>query len=78
MIRKHLALVALGLFVLACQNKGAEPAPAASAAAAPVASAAPARTDLPTEEDFEQQALDEINPQNMEQQLDALEKQIGK
>jgi hypothetical protein len=77
MIRKHLGIAALALAVGACQNKGAEPAPAASVAA-PVASAAPPSTDVPTEEDFEQTALDEINPQNMEQQLDALEKQIGK
>ena len=76
MNRRYLGLFTIGVIALACQNKGAEPAPAASAAPAPAASAAAPSTDLPTEEDFEQQALDDINPQNMEQQLDALEKQI--
>ena len=40
--------------------------------------AAPAGTELATMEDFEQQALDEINPQNLEKELDTLEQQIGK
>jgi hypothetical protein len=58
------------------------PDPAALAAAAAAAAAAPAApaagTELATMEDFEQQALDEINPQNLEKELDALEEQIGK
>jgi hypothetical protein len=54
--------------------------PAAATAAAPVAVApsAPAAPDLPTSEDYEQQAIDQINPQSMEAELDQLEKDIGK
>ncbi len=64
------------------------PPAAPSAAATAAATGAPAQpasapaaatpSDIPTSEDFEQQALDEINPQNMEQELDKLEKDIGK
>ena len=54
--------------------------PAAATTAAPVAAApaAPAVPDLPTSEDYEQQAIDQINPQSMEAELDQLEKDIGK
>jgi hypothetical protein len=55
------------------------PDPAAiMTAAATAAAPAPAGTELATMEDFEQQALDEINPQNLEKELDTLEQQIGK
>jgi hypothetical protein len=53
------------------------PDPAAIMTAA-AAAAPPAGSDLATMEDFEQQALDEINPQNLEKELDQLEQQIGK
>lgn len=87
-IRSGLAL-ALVLSAVGCQKKEeAAPAPAASAPAvvqpaAPPAAPAPAAPvpvalgDLPTVEDFEQQAQDEINPQNMDQELDRLEREIG-
>lgn len=50
----------------------AAPAAAAAATAEPTAAAG----DLPTSPDFEQAALDEINPQNIETELDKLEKEI--
>jgi hypothetical protein len=59
-------------------------APAATTAVATAAAAAPATTstvpagDVPTSEDYEQTALNEINPQNMEAELDKLEKDIAK
>jgi hypothetical protein len=55
-----------------------DPAAIMTAAATAAAPAAPAGTELATMEDFEQQALDEINPQNLEKELDQLEEQIGK
>jgi hypothetical protein len=60
-------------------KKPLDAAPAGSASAA--VTAAPTATPqagIPTSEDFEQPALDEINPQNMEQELEKLEKDIGK
>ena len=54
------------------------PAPVVTAPAAPTAPAAAPGTDLPTPEDFEQIAENEINPQNLEAELDRLEKEIGK
>lgn len=56
----------------------ADPTAMAAAAAAAAAPAAAGGGDLATPEDFEQQALDEINPQNLEKELDTLEEQIGK
>jgi len=52
-------------------------APAASeaAAAAPSDSAA-AATDVPVEEDFEDEATAKVNAQTLDAQLDALEKEI--
>lgn len=92
MNRVALFLVAVPLALAACKkadNQQAAPAAtaaattaAAAAAPAPTADPAPAAPaaggDLPTAEDFEQQALDEINPQNLEKELDTLEEQIGK
>ena len=54
------------------------PDPAAIMTAAATAAAPSPGGDLATMEDFEQQALDEINPQNLEKELDQLEQQIGK
>jgi len=54
------------------------PDPAAIMTAAATAAAPTGGTELATMEDFEQQALDEINPQNLEKELDSLEQQIGK
>ena len=52
-------------------------APAAPAAATSVAANTAAPGDLPTSTDYEQAALDEINPQNIESELDKLEKEIA-
>jgi hypothetical protein len=58
-----------------------KPTAATTASAAPSASEAPppapVATGLATSEDFEQAANDQINPQNMEQELEKLEKDIG-
>jgi hypothetical protein len=86
-------MLAASHLLLGCQEKAADPAPAAQPApptpqpaAAPAPAPAPSPVaqatpdpaqDLPASEDFEQQALDEINPQNLEQELDKLEKEIG-
>jgi hypothetical protein len=59
-----------------------KPAAATVASAAPSVTAAPApapaSTGLPTSEDFEEAAGNEINPSNMEQELEKLEKDIGR
>ena len=70
-------LFSTALSVAGCKKASESTAPSAtaSASAAPATPAA-ASTGIPTTEDFEQQALDEINPQNMEQELDKLEKDI--
>ncbi len=79
MNRTLLAATIAGAALLAagCKKPTETTAPSAtvSATAAP-APVAPASTGTPTEEDFEQQALDDINPQNMEQELEKLEKEI--
>jgi len=66
--------------------KSEPPPPAAELAPAPVASAAPAapapspaptpEAEIPTEEDFEEEAGRELTATNLEAQLDALEKEI--
>jgi hypothetical protein len=75
----YLVAVAVGLSMsmTGCKKPTAAAAASASASAsaAPVASDVPS-TGIPTSEDFEQQASDEINPQNMEQELEKLEKDI--
>jgi len=74
---------------LACDDKPktTPPAPTAIPTTAPVATAAPAATgtevanaamdEIATEEDFEEEAQGEISAQNMEAELDKLEKEIG-
>jgi hypothetical protein len=70
-------LVSTALCAAGCKKPAETTAPSATASAPPPAApAAPASTGIPTSEDFEQQALDEINPQNMEQELEKLEKDI--
>ncbi len=71
-------LVSTALCAAGCKKAAEATAPSAtaSAPAAPAAAAPPASTGIPTSEDFEQQAQDEINPQNMEQELEKLEKDI--
>ena len=53
-------------------------APAASTAATPPSSArSDEALDVPTEQDFEAEAEREITAENLERELDALEKEIG-
>jgi PBP1b-binding outer membrane lipoprotein LpoB len=81
MIRTGLLLVPIVCaFALGGCKKTDAPAPAPSVAttAAPTTTAAAADpTDIPTSEDFEQEALDQINAQNLDTELDKLEKDIG-
>lgn len=57
----------------------AEPAPAPEPTpAAPAPAPAPtAESDIPTEEDFEEEAAKEVTAANLDAQLDALEKEIN-
>ena len=75
------ALVVCGMLT-GCRKPSAattaSAAPSASEAPPPVAAAAPASTGLPTSEDFEEAAGNEINPSNMEAELEKLEKEISK
>jgi len=88
MMRRLIALGALGLLSLSACNKTQTPAPAASetpsATPAPVAAApAPAAVpevdvnSLPVEEQYEADAEKEITASNLSAQLDALEKEIA-
>ena len=76
MIRRYLLPCAVVLALTGCKKGDAEPPPLPSTTAAP-APAAPTVSEPPTSEDFEQQAIDTINPQNLEAELDKLEKEIG-
>jgi len=81
---------ALGAFALliafGCAKSEPPPPPAAEPAPPPVASVAPAppppspaataAAEIPTEEDFEEEAGRELTATNLEAQLDALEKEI--
>jgi len=82
MIRHARWSLALVLCLAGCKSEASQPSPLPSASAAPAAAAplqpvSAAAGDVPTSEDFEQTALDQINPQNMEQELDKLEKDIS-
>jgi len=77
-------LLALAILVPACKKD--EPAPKAEASSAKIAKApkvvASAQEDLsdvpvPTEEDFEEAADREITIDNLESELDRMEKDIG-
>ena len=72
------AIHVMGLFValaaVGCEEKK-EPA-AAGAAATPAGAAAQAE-ELPTEADFEEEAQKEISKDNVDGELDKLEKEIG-
>jgi hypothetical protein len=70
-------IASAALSLTGCKKPGATTAPSASASVSAPAAPPPASTGVPTTEDFEQQALDEINPQNMEQELEKLEKDIA-
>jgi len=80
-IRTIVAIALASTLVAGCKKPAATTTASAapSAAEAPPAAAQPAAaTGIPTSEDFEQAANDEINPQNMEQELEKLEKDIGR
>lgn len=76
---KTVALLSV-LLLLAC-NKTESVAPAGSSsttAASASASAAPvAAADIPSEEDFEEEAAKDITPDTLDNQLSALEKEIN-
>jgi len=69
-------LVSTALSLAGCKKSAEATAPSATVSAPAAPAAPPASTGIPTTEDFEQQAQDEINPQNMDQELDKLEKDI--
>jgi hypothetical protein len=85
---KRVLYFALGLSLLAtaCDKKddpaGAAPAttPANSAAdmaGTPQPAVASDESDIPTEQDFEDEAETQITTSNLESELDSLEKEIG-
>jgi hypothetical protein len=89
--RRSVVLAALmGLVALGCDRKSDAPPPptptveppttqvppVGSPVAAPTNSAA-AQVDIPTEEDFEEEAEREITADNLEAELDKLEREIG-
>jgi len=71
-----VGLASIALAFAGCKKPAATTAPSAAPSASEAPAAPPPSTGIPTSEDFEQQALDEINPQNMEQELEKLEKEI--
>lgn len=81
----RLAPLALVLFLAACEKKEPpapaepppEPPPAATVEPPPAASAETAEADVPTEEDFEEEADKQVTAANLDAQLDALEKEIN-
>lgn len=85
MISRH-TLGALTLSLVLAQGcaKSEPPAPAAEPTPTPVASVAPVApppspepvAEIPTEEDFEEEAGRELTAANLDAQLDALEKEI--
>jgi hypothetical protein len=54
----------------------ATPAPVASAAAAAPSASAASNDEVPIEEDFEDEASQQVNAKTLDAQLDALEKEI--
>ncbi|MBM4364258.1 MAG: hypothetical protein FJ104_16385 [Deltaproteobacteria bacterium] len=73
-----IALTALGLAV-ACEQP-APPAPSAAAPSAPPPAPLPApkvAPDVPTAEDFEQEAAEQIDGTNAEKELEVLEREVG-
>jgi hypothetical protein len=84
-VSSRLVPLAIVLFLAACEKQEPPPAetpppapPPAVTTAAPAATAsAAAASDLPTAEDFEEEAAKEITAANLDAQLDALEKEIN-
>ena len=72
--------LALCASVMSCdKDKPSTPTTATSAAATTAApsSSVAAASDVPTEEDFEDEAEQKITPENADQELDKLEKEIS-
>ena len=61
-----------------CRKPSTATVASAAPSAAPAPPPPPASTGLPTSEDFEEAAGNEINPSNMEAELEKLEKDIGR
>ena len=87
MISRHtFGALTLGLVLAQGCAKSEPPTPAAEPAPTPVASEAPVApppspepapvAEIPTEEDFEEEAGRELTATNLDAQLDALEKEI--
>lgn len=81
---RRIVVIALACCALAaCEDKKAptETPAATTSAPAPEPAEEPAPTlsddDIPTREDFEEEALQEITVENMEEELDKLEAEIG-
>jgi len=79
---RTIATLALLLLSATACDKAAEKSPAASTGSAgPASAAATAAADdgegIPTEEDFEDEAEQKISTQNVEDELDKLEKEIS-
>ena len=88
-MKKSISIITLVLFTAlagtACKKKAADSsaAPATGSAAmtaptTPPAPKAPPAVDVPTAQDFEEQAKTQIDEKNVDQQLQALEKDLGK
>ncbi|HLM75916.1 MAG TPA: hypothetical protein VK459_24590 [Polyangiaceae bacterium] len=83
-MKTTLILGAMALLLVACEEQKSD-APASSApargatsaAAAAPATGTEAADDLATEQDFEEEAVKEITADNLESEVDKLEKEIG-
>lgn len=73
---KHLVTTGICIIALAaCTKQSTEAEPAASAAA-PLTDEALDQAQIPVKEDFEEQARLEVTEENLDDQLNGLEKQI--
>jgi hypothetical protein len=77
---KALAIASVLLMLVACNKTDSQATPAGSSsttAASATPSAAPvAAADIPSEEDFEDEAEKDITPDTLEAQLASMEKEI--
>jgi len=78
-MKRHLWLIlASALALSACKKQEAEQTPEAQPAkAAELSETALEQADLPVKEDFEEEAAQKIDEDNLEGQLDALEQEIA-
>ncbi len=74
---KALAILFCAAALVGCnKTETTQPTPSASAAPAASASTTAAAADIPSEEDFEDEAEKDITPDTLEAQLTALEKEV--